>query len=185
MYFKLDHDYPMDDNGGYYMPEDGIDFDGVESWALGRPFERPPPDPIRIELVPVSGFSGEPAPMFDGYMCLMSEPMVAALRQCGVDNIDTYPALLVDSVNDRQFRYLAVNILGLVAAADLTQSEWSNFDGAPRLDTHFDTLVVDPAKARGHLIFRLAEDTGSIIVHAKVKQALETAGIPMLLFSKV
>jgi hypothetical protein len=107
------------------------------------------------------------------------------LRRCGVDNIDTYPAVLVDNANEREFRYFAVNILGLVAAADLSKSQWSNFDSAARLDTHFESLAVDPAKARGHLMFRLAEDTGTIIVHAKVKQALESAGIPMLRFSQV
>jgi hypothetical protein len=185
MYFKLGYDYPMDEDGGYYMPKDGLDFEGVESWALGRPFAKPPPDPIRIELVPVADFTGEPASMFDRYMCLMSPPMVDALRRCGVDNIDTYPAVLVDNANEREFRYFAVNILGLVAAADLSKSQWSNFDSAARLDTHFESLAVDPAKARGHLMFRLAEDTGTIIVHAKVKQALESAGIPMLRFSQV
>jgi uncharacterized protein DUF1629 len=185
MYFKLGYDYPMDEDGGYYMPRDGLDFDGIESWALGRPFAKPPPDPMRIELVPVADFTGEPAAMFDRYMCLMSPPMVEALRRSGVDNIDTYPALLVDAANERQFDYFGVNILGLVAAADLGKSQWTNFDGAPRLDTHFETLAVDPAKARGHLMFRLAEDTGTIIVHAKIKQGLESAGIPGLRFTPV
>jgi hypothetical protein len=185
MYFRLGYDYPMDEDGGYYMPKDGLDFPGIESWALGRPFAQPPPDPIRIELVPVADFTGEPASMFDRYMCLMSPPMVEALRRGGVDNIDTYPALLVDGPNERQFPYFGVNILGLVAAADLGKSQWSNFDGAARLDTHFDTLALDPTKARGHLMFRLAEDTGTIIVYAKVKQALESAGIPGLRFTPV
>lgn len=183
MYFKLRYEYPMDEEGGYYVPSDGVDFDGIESWALGRPFTQPPPDPIRIDLVPVEGFTGEPASMFDRYMCLMNEPMVTALRGCGVDNLDSYPALLVDAVNAREFHYFAVNIIGLVAAADLGPSQWSNFDGAARIDTHFDSLALDPAKARGQLMFRLAEDTGTIIVHAKVKQALESAGIPMLTFT--
>jgi hypothetical protein len=185
MYFKLGYDYPMDDDGGYYLPKDGLDFEGIESWALGRPFDKPPPDPIRIELVPIADFTGEPAPMFDRYMCLMREELVGALRRSGVDNIDTYPAILSDSVHDRQFRYLAVNILGLIAAADLGKSQWSNFDGAARLDTHFESLAVDPDKARGQLLFRLAEDTGTIVVHAKVKQAVESAGIALLRFTQV
>jgi len=185
MYFKLRYDIPTDEEGGYYMPEDGLDFEGVESWALGRVFTKAPPDPIWIGLLPVADFTGEPSAMFDRYMCLMNEPMVEALRRGGVDNIDTYPAILHDSVNGRQFRYLAVNILGLVAAADLSKSRWRNFDGAARLDTHFETLVVDPDSARGQLMFRLAEDTGTIIVHANIKQALESAGIPGLKFVQV
>ncbi len=180
MYFTLDHDYPMDDDDGYYMAEDGIDFDGVDSWALGRRFTRPPPDPIQIALVPVKDFTGEPSPMFDGYMCLMNEAMVTALRGCGVDNLDVYRAVLTDHVNAREFRYFAVNILELVAAADLRKSQFSSFDGDVRLDTHFDSLVLDPAKAGARLMFRLAEDTGTIVVHEKVKQAL--ADIPQLRF---
>jgi hypothetical protein len=185
MYFTLGYDYPVTDDGGYYMPKDGLDFDGIESWSLGKAFQKPPPAPIRIELVPVAGFTGEPSPMFDRYMCLMSEPMVAALRRAGTHNLDAYPAILSDSLNRREFRYAAVNILGLVAAADLSASQWSNFDGPARLDTHFDVLALAPDKVHGQLIFRLAEDTEAIIVHARVKQELEAAGIPMLHFTQV
>lgn len=182
-YYELGYDYPIDDDGGYYAPSDGLDFDGVESWALGRPFARPLPDPIRIDLVPVQDFTGEPAPMFDRAMCLMAEAMVVALRGCGVENLDVYPAVLADPANAREFRYFAVNIIGLVAAADLERSRWTNFDGEARVDTHFESLVVDPAKARGRLMFRLAEDTATIVVHEHVKRALESAGIRNLRFT--
>jgi hypothetical protein len=37
MYFEPGYDYPVDDDGGYYMPRDGLDFEGVESWALVAP----------------------------------------------------------------------------------------------------------------------------------------------------
>ena len=135
MYFKLRYNYPMDDDGGHYMPKDGMDFDGVDGWALGKAFEKPPPQPIRIELVPVEGYTGEPPAMFDRYMCLMSEAMVDALLGAGVDNLDTYPAILVDSLNQREFRYVAVNILGLVSMADVANAWWSKFDHHAQRET--------------------------------------------------
>lgn len=185
MYFRLRCEYPKDDDGGYYMAKDGIDFEGVKSWALGAKFSQPPPDPIRVELIPVEGYTGEPASMFDEYMCLMRKEMVAALLGCGVDNLDVYSAVLFDANRPAKFEYFAVNIIGLVAAADLRKSEWTNYDGEPRIDTQFDTLVIDRDKARGLMMFRLAEDTAVIVVHERVKRALEAATIPLLRFLPV
>jgi hypothetical protein len=185
MYYRLGYRYPKDENDGYYMVEDGVDFDGVRSWALGQPFEKPPPEPIRLDLVPINDFTGVPPDMFDGYMCLMSKSMVDTVKSMGVDNIETYRAILDDKPNGREFEYFAVNILGVVAAANLGESEWENLDGPALLDTHFDKLVVDPKKARGQFMFRLAEDTGTIVVHERVKQALEAKGLATLTFKKV
>jgi hypothetical protein len=185
MYYRLAYSYPIDEDGGYYMVEDGVDFDGVRSWALGRRFDAGLPNPITLELVPVGGFTGEPPDMFDGYMCLMSTAMVRAITAIGVDNLDAYPAVLQDRQHDRQFDYCAVNIIGLVGAADLARSDWKNLDGPPVLDTHFDTLAVDEARARGHLVFRLAEDSSAIIVHEKVKAALDAGGFKTLTYTLV
>jgi hypothetical protein len=185
MYYRLGYTYPKDDDGGYYMVEDGVDFDGVSSWALGRRFEAALPDPIQISLVPVSGFTGDPPDMFDEYMCLMSTRMIETLIATGASNLDAYRAVLRDEENGRQFDYHAVNIIGLVAASDLAKSEWENLDGPARLDTHFHSLVIDETKARGELIFRLAEDSSAIIVHDRVRTALEAGRFPSLTFTKV
>lgn len=185
MYYRLGYEYPVDEDGGYYMIEDGVDFDGVHSWALGQPFTATLPNPIELDLVPVSGFKGEPPDMFDGYMCLMSQLMIDAIVATGADNIDTYPAKLTDHKNGRQFDYRAVNIIGLIAAADLPKSQWENLDGEPRLDTHFTELVVDPAKTRGLGIFRMAEDTVSIIVHERLKAALQARDFKSLTYANV
>lgn len=185
MYYRIGYTYPKDDDGGHYMIEDGIDFDGVPSWALGRRFQASLPNPIVLELVPVSDFTGEPPDMFDEYMCLMSRTMVRAISAAGADNLDVYPVVLEDRQNGRRFDYYAVNIVGLVEAADLAQSEWDNLDGEPKLDTHFDSLVVDESKAAGHLIFRLAEDSSAIIIHDKVKAALEASALSTLTYTQV
>src|SRR5262245_41291845 len=102
-YFELGYDYPMDEEDRHYMVEDGIDFEGVRSWALGEPFGVVLPDPITIPLVPVGGFLDAPPDMFDGYMCLMSARMVGVLRESGVDNLELFPAKLVDGEKERTF----------------------------------------------------------------------------------
>ncbi|HEX6246053.1 MAG TPA: hypothetical protein VFZ61_34250, partial [Polyangiales bacterium] len=83
MYYRLGYEYPIDEDGGYYEIDDALDFEGVRSWALGQPFEVLLPDPIRVELRPVSHFRGLPPDLLDGYLCLMSAPMVAALQALG------------------------------------------------------------------------------------------------------
>lgn len=185
MFYRLGYEYPIDADGGHYTIEDGVDFEGVRSWSLGCRFTHAVlPSPIELDLVPVGGFSGSPPDMLDGNMCLMSEVMASTLFTAGVDNLDCYPATLFDRVNQRRFDYHAVNILGLVKAADLDRSDWSSFDADARMDTHFAQLRVDPGKASALAIFRLAEDTGTIVVVERVKQALEARGLGTLTFSK-
>jgi hypothetical protein len=73
---------------------------------------------------------------------------VAALQSCGVDNLDLYPARIFDPDNDQLHEnYKAVNIIGMVAAADMQKSVLSAPDGIAHIDVAFDNnLVVDPKK---------------------------------------
>lgn len=72
--------------------------------------------------------------------------------------------------------YKAVNILGLVAAADMERSVAVVHDGAPSVDVDFDRLVIDEDKTGGRKLFRLAESTNAIIVHASLRDALLERG---------
>ncbi len=49
---------------------------------------------------------------------------------------------------------------------------------------HIHELSLDESKIKGLLIFRLAENTNTIIVHESVKQAVESAGIDTVSFIK-
>jgi hypothetical protein len=42
--------------------------------------------------------------------------------------------------------------------------------------------MIDPAKTGGALMFRLAENTSTILVHRRVKEALEVAGFESIYF---
>ncbi|MCG5052059.1 MAG: hypothetical protein KA712_03780 [Myxococcales bacterium] len=181
-YFVLQARTPVDDEGGYYDIGDGIELDGVRSWALGVPITASLATPLVVPLTPIEGFTGDVPALADGYLCLMSHPLVEALRAAGVDNLQTFDAVLVDETHGRTFAYQAVNIIGMVAAADLQASQWENLDGPAKMDTHFDELKIDPDRALGLLLFRLAENTGIIVVHERIKKALEAAGIPTLVF---
>lgn len=50
------------------------------------------------------------------------------------------------------------------------------------MSADIDSLVVDPAKADGALMFRLAESVNTILLHESVCDAIEAAGIDTLTF---
>jgi hypothetical protein len=184
MYYVLECDYPDDDNDGYLDIDDGIDIDGIDSWSAGERFTVPVPNPIGVEAMPEGDYTGPPIEMHDGNLLLMSPRLVAALREAGVDNLDCYPAVIVNIETKKKYEYQAVNIIGLVAAADLGKSQWSSYDGDPAYDASFEGLTVRPEAARGALMFRLAENTGVILVHDKVKAHLLAKGLDTLTFSE-
>lgn len=186
MYYKLDSIFPRSgDDEAYYDFEDGLQFPGVKSWALGQPFPTALPNPIIVPITQI-GDSDEPVvpcPFNDANMCLATPEIVAAMRSRGVDNIDVYPAILRDAATGREFEYFAVNIIGIMKVADLDESVWTNLDGEAKVDTIFEKLVVQEDEARGIDIFRLYEDTGTILISERVKRALEH--IPFLTFQPV
>jgi hypothetical protein len=77
--------------------------------------------------------------------------------------------------------YLAFNIIGVIAAADLSKSEYHAWDES-KVALDFNSLVIDEIKTRNALIFRLAEATNGIVIHESVKKAIEAAGINTLTF---
>lgn len=115
---------------------------------------------------------------------VMRTDMLEVLLAAGVDNLETFPAQLIDEVNDKIYdNYVAFNIIGLVAAADLGKSElMPHSPGATMLDTDFHSLVIDESKTKGLLLFRLAENCSAIMVHHSIKNAIEAKGIPGIVF---
>jgi hypothetical protein len=100
-----------------------------------------------------------------------------------VDNLDVYDARLFDPQDGKTIdNYKAVNIIGAVAAADLGKSDYSAPSGTALVDTDFDSLVIDEKKAKGLLMFRLAECVTAIVIDERVKQQLARDRIPHLDF---
>ena len=158
-------------------------------WDDGAVFTESIKTPIEMRLKPYHPHDPDMSPampsLFKGRVPIFSDALIAALRSAGVDNLDTYEARIFDPDSGQwHTNYKAVNVLGLVSAADMAKSTAIVHDGIPLVDVSFDRLVIDTQRARGWLMFRLAENNSAIIVHEKVKQAVLAAGIRDLEFFK-
>jgi hypothetical protein len=178
MYFML-HCFspPNADNAMLsYKPDDPL-----RSWAEGARFDDPPPEPVRAEVK--RGYAGNMAEFWDDPVPLMTKRLLAALRGAGVDNLDTYKAVIVDPASKKEYPdYVAFNIVGTIAAADLKKSKMDPNNPTRMIAADFDSVTIDPKAPRGALMFRLAESVNAIVVHEKVKRAIEASGITTLTF---
>jgi|SRR5450755_1776125 hypothetical protein len=149
------------------------------SWTKGKRFATPPTGPLQVKM----DGDGILMPMFNRGILLFSDDLVSAIRGSGVDNIDCYDAVLIDPVANQAYtNYKAVNIIGLIAAVDLGKSKYHMPSGVARIDTDFDSVVIDESKTGDLLLFRLAECVTAIVVHERVRGYIERAGIPYLTF---
>lgn len=159
-------------------------------WNDGHIFTAPIRTPIEARLEPFNPLSPEqspalPAAFINVKVPLFRDDLIEALREAGVDNIDCYDARLIDPDNGRAHtNYKAVNILGMVAAADMKKSVATVHDGIPLVDVSFDKLVIDHQKTYGFLLFRLAENNSAIVIHERVKRYLLAKGFDELEFFK-
>ena len=117
-----------------------------------------------------------PSYMYDAYP-LFRDDLVAALRECGIDNLQVFDAVVHDPESGKNIlNYKAVNIVGLVSAANMEKSDATVHQEPALIDVEFDKLVIDPNTAKNLLIFRLAEATGTIIVHKRLRDCLVNKG---------
>lgn len=176
-YFMLACHSPEEGDHAQYSYEPD---DEERSWIIGQPFDVPPPVPVPVTVEP--GEEGLQPELTDVPVPLMSRRLAECLTAAGVSNIDFYPARVTEQASGRsQDGLLAFNLIGLVAAADLSRSTFSAPDG-PLLSVDFDGLAIDPAKAGAADMFRLAESVNGIVVSRRVRQAILDAGITTLEF---
>jgi len=169
----------------HYDPDDPL-----RSWASGDKFVddelapdflRPPPEPVRAEIMP--GYAGAMLEFWNAPLPLMTKRLYKALVEAGVTNIDTYAAEIVDpQTGTVNTDYVAFNIVGKISAADLAKTQVAPTSTEQMISMDIDSLAIDEAKARGALLFRLAESVNAIIVHESVKKHIEAQGIDTLTF---
>lgn len=146
-------------------------------WMTGELIIRQIPNPFIFELIPE--FPGKMKPMYEGSVPLMRDDLLDALISAGVDNLQVFPALIRDRVKGQDYEnYKVVNIVGTVACANMTESirmdsEEEDDEEEGIIDVNFDSLVIDEEKARGALLFRLAEAVSAVIVHKQVRKLVE------------
>lgn len=160
---------------------------GVSSWLRGQPIDAPVPQPLVFTVAPDEDDREPEEPgvlleMYQDSYVLMTDRLVNALRDAGVDNLQLFDAAIRDPrTGSTATNYKVVNVIGVVAAADLGKSAYTA-SGAPLIDVSFDSLVIDEKRVGGLLLFRLAESLSAIIVHDRVKQHLLANGFDMLTF---
>jgi hypothetical protein len=130
------------------------------------------------------GYKGLPPESSDVPNCVMSERMADAIKSARVDNIDFYPVVLTHKKSGKTYRYFAYNIIGLLSAVDMEASDLTFYDKRVFGHASIHNLVLDENKINDLLIFRLKEQSSTVIVHERVKQALEKAGIDRVNFIK-
>ncbi|MHC4655028.1 MAG: imm11 family protein [Planctomycetota bacterium] len=183
MYYLLN---PRPNEDGMMM---GIDYEydhPDRSWMSGnkftndeseKPFNRHPEEPIKVTLK--DGFEDIRSHLKRAPLPLMSKQLLNVISSVGVDNIDTYSVDLYYSNGTiaSQGEYFAFNLIGKVSAADLTESKFDENRKERLVNMPFESLAIDESKAQGLLMFRLAENVSAIIVHEKVKEAIEDANL--------
>jgi hypothetical protein len=153
-------------------------------WLAGQKTNVVPEQPIRFELDTEKG--GDQLPeMFMVSVPLFSRKLLDALQSAGVDNLQVFAAEIADRKRDRIFGdYFAVNIVGLVACADMALSLIEPTSAPPMAE--FRELVIDETKAMGQHLFRLAENTRIVLVSQQVRDLLQSrdfVGVALLRLS--
>jgi len=158
----------------------GPDFLGI--WRDGEVIVEDVPEPLFYTLD--RNYPGSPKAMYyEEAIPVVRDDVVEVLRKAGVDNIQYFDAVVVDPITGQEHRdYKAYNIVGLVACASMQDSELMGTSDSTIGDVDFHALVIDESKTRGLLLFRLAENVSAVVVHERVKQAIEDAGIPGFVF---
>jgi hypothetical protein len=145
------------------------------AWMQGEKFDIPPNQPISLQAIDAE-YSLFP-PVYSHPLPLMRRDVAAIFDKCGVSNLDFYTTTVAVPSGLAVPEYLAYNIVGKIAAADMGQSTITPSFGDLLMSAQVHKLVIDPAKTRGALMFRLAESLDGIVVHETIKTAVETAGI--------
>jgi hypothetical protein len=142
------------------------------SWISGARHVKHIPTPIEAHLNPE--FSSVLHDAYHEFIPIWSNRLISALRQAGVDNIDTYDAVIRDPRIDLVTTdFKAVNIIGLVDCVDMNLSRYD--PRSERGAREFIKMVIDPKKARGLKIFRLLERPTVVIIDQSVKEAINAA----------
>lgn len=154
----------------------------TQSWVGGAKFTTPPAEPVLVRIK--KGYETADLLDFFGPATLISNKLHETLVAAGVDNLDVYDAVIRSFDNTVEHKgYKAFNLIGLISAADMAKSEFNPEVPSRLLDASFQKLELDAGKARGVLMFRLAEYLGAVIVHERVKQAIEAAGLSTVTFT--
>lgn len=179
MYFSLG----TDGRDNVYMAADPQQNSHVEL-GMGIPWDVADDDieiPYRYEMRVVAGQEPRLYAWYPG-SDLMQQALVDVLQQAGVDNLQTFPAIVRrQDTNEEVPGYVVVNVVGRVSCADMSHS-----DASPLADVHyFHKLTVDPDRVRGLLMFRVDESPMLVLVHERIAAAIRVGAFTGLTLEAV
>lgn len=153
-----------------------------DGWQFGRIFTSEPDQPV-IVVIPDAELESDLMPFFDSNPVVSNE-FYETLLKAGVDNLDAYDAVLRSEDGTVEFKgFKAINIIGLISATGSSTGTRTGFTGDYKsISASMDGFSIDASKTKKMLMFRLAENTSTIIVHKSVKQEIEKAGFPFMDF---
>jgi len=158
----------------------GLPISGLRGGELnrGKRIEIDVEEPVHFQLESGEGVMPE---LVTDQGILVTPALAQAFRDCGVDNIDYYDAIIHDSETGEAFTYLLGNVIGVVDIIDLGASK---LDPAspPKTAMLFDEIVLDESKAHGLDLFRPLNKKSSLIVSSKVKDHIESLDFPHVWF---
>ncbi len=103
---------------------------------------------------------------------ICSNKLKTLMERIGVDNIDWYPLVLDNEATGAQVNgYFIGNIVGTVDCVDWSKAVIDDDEA------FFGRLWIDPARAKGHRMFRLAGYEHHVVVDRTVKEAVERESI--------
>jgi hypothetical protein len=149
-------------------------------WATGRKLTLPVPS-LEFEVEAndtfqwVDFFKATSIPLF-------SPRLRTALEDCGVDNVDYYPARVRDAKTGEVRDYHAANVIGRVECVDRERSKFQPVADSPVSIASFERLVLDERKIRGLKLFRSAEFGLLLLIDKPVKEHLEAEELSALMF---
>jgi uncharacterized protein DUF1629 len=143
----------------------------------GQPFTKPLPEPV---VFPVSNTDEHPPRGMEGISVpVWSGALLRCLQGAGVDNLQVFHAILRNDAGREWRDYFAVNVLGAVSCmAKSTEATRvaERPSGMPFMKVH--KLVMDPARAAGLELFRLAESPTMLLMHQRLLDALDKSAPP-------
>ncbi len=144
---------------------------GIDALRAGLPMDAPAA-PARVTVSPLGP---EPSDFLELPCPFVSDAMRRALDAAGVDNVEYFPAQVVRQYDEDEVlaHYWAANVVGAVACA----APPADATAAADADDARPSFRVDPRRARGFGLFRLAEDRRLLIVSEAVADALRAAGL--------
>lgn len=191
MYYIMDCPLIISEEHGGAMVEldNCFELAGISLWKTGSPLnsnrKKNIPNPVELGFDAYHGYNGPPPEMEDLGIPVMSKRLSEVLISAGVDNIEFFPAVLKNKETSQIYKYKVYNIVGKVAATDLQKSEYETYRNEPPFaDATIHKLVLNESSIHDLLLFRLAENLSTIIVHERVKKHIEDAKINTMQFIK-